>query len=142
MGIIRVSTNGKITIHSIPNEAYLEFNEELYSLVGNGCGFLEHVMPKRLYKELRHSNDPYTGKGISMLVDEEGCLKANETNVIASWLYETDKHNMPIMGNVLLVSETFKDNGICFCGLDKEVEEKLYLQLTELAKRFDRKVKL
>lgn len=135
MSIIRVSTNGKVTIHEIPNEAYLEFNEELYSLVGNGCGFLEHVMPKRLYKELRHSNDPYTGKGISMLVDEEGCLKPNEMNVIASWLYETDKHNMPIMGNVLFVGETFKDNGICFCGLDNEVEKQLYTQLTELTKK-------
>lgn len=135
MSIIRVSTNGEVTIHQVTNDAYLEFNEELYSLVGNGCGFLEHVMPKRLYKELRHSNDPYTGKGISMLVDEEGCLKPNETNIIASWLYETDKHNMPIMGNVLFVSETFKDNGICFCGLDNEVEKQLYTQLTEIGKK-------
>ena len=141
MSIIRVSVNGKVSIHEVTNEEYLEFNEELYGLVGNGCSYLEHVMPKRLYKKLHHSNNPYAG-GVSMLVDEEGCLKPNKTNIIASWLYETDKHNMPIMGNVLFVGETFGDNGICFCGLDKEVEEKLYLQLTELAKKINGKAEL
>ena len=57
-----------------------------------------------------------------MVVDEEFLLKheAPEPNIIASWLYETDIHHNPILGDVLFVGERIgSDGGLDFCGLDE-----------------------
>ena len=40
------------------------------------------------------------GQCVSMLIDEEGRLKPNTPNLIGSYLYKTDEHNQPIVGNV------------------------------------------
>lgn len=64
-----------------------------------------------------------------MLIDEEGLLKKNEPNLIGSYLYETDKHGHPIMGNVLFVGERWNDDGIDFCGIEDSVFEELRMQL-------------
>ena len=52
-----------------------------------------------------------------MLVDEEGYYHDLPVNFIASWLYETDKHGYPILGDVLIIGEYLDSDGIAFSGL-------------------------
>lgn len=133
MSVIKVSTDRKISVHEVSLN-----NKMLCELIGNNCDCVEQVLPRRLYSELHHTNDPSTGKGVVMLVDEEGLMKDdfwNNLNLVASWLYETDKHLSPIVGNVLFVGVKYENMGISFCDLDKEVEQRLYGQLIEWVRR-------
>ena len=79
--IIKVSTDLEVTVHDFPQGNMREQNRALYELIGNGCDMIEHVMPVRLYNELGHSNHVKrsNSKCVSMLIDEEGLLKDNET---------------------------------------------------------------
>lgn len=133
--IIKVSTGMEVTVHDFPEGSIREQNRVLYELIGNGCDMVEHVMPKRLYRELGHSNQPRVknSKCVSMLIDEEGLLKENKPNLIGSYLYETDKHRQPIVGNVLFVGEAYEGDGISFTGIEPEAFEKLYTQLKNMA---------
>lgn len=92
--IIKVSTDLEVTVHDFPQGNMREQNRALYELIGNGCDMIEHVMPVRLYNELGHSNHVKrsNSKCVSMLIDEEGLLKDNETNLIGSYLYGVDQH--------------------------------------------------
>jgi hypothetical protein len=68
-----------------------------------------------------------------MLIDEEGRLKEKPVpNLIGSYLYETDKHNNPIMGNILFVGEEWSGDGIDFCGIEESVFNMLELQLNNM----------
>lgn len=91
-------------------------------------------MPSRLYSELHMKDHPtkVPGQCVSMLIDEEGLLKENEPNPIGSYLYETDRHGHPIMGNVLFVGEEWGGDGIDFCGIEDSVFEKLERQLNNM----------
>ena len=98
MKIIKVSTELEMSVHEFPEGTMREQNKVLYGLIGNGCDLVEHVMPKRLYTELKMPSSPVKepGKCVSMLIDEEGRLKPNKANLIGSYLYEFDKHGCPI----------------------------------------------
>lgn len=92
-------------------------------------------MPKRLYTELHQMDHPTKVKGqcVSMLIDEEGLLKeVIIQNLIGSYLYETDKHNIPITGNILIVGEEWTGDGIDFCGIEESVFKVLELQLNNM----------
>ncbi|MDO4298848.1 MAG: hypothetical protein Q4C59_10315 [Lachnospiraceae bacterium] len=134
--IIKVTTDLEVTVHDFPDGSIREQNEELYKLIGNGCDIIEHVMPKRLYTELHQSNKVTLEKSkcVSMLVDEEflyrKCLKPN---LIGSYLYETDKHGCPIMGNILFVGDVWSGDGISFAGLEESVFDELLVQLKNMA---------
>lgn len=52
---------------------------------------------------------------------------------IGCYLYETDKHGSPIMGNILFVGDTYTGDGITFSGIEEEIFNKLYEQLKQLA---------
>lgn len=135
MKIIKISTDLEMTIHEFPTGSYGEQNDYLRGLIGEDCRLYEHVMPNRLYTELHHQNHPTKIKGqcVSMLIDEEGLLKENMTpNLIGSYLYETDKHGSPILGNVLFVGEEWTNDGIDFCGIEETVFKKLELQLNNM----------
>lgn len=135
MKIIKISTDLEITIHEFPEGNHSQQNEVLRELIGNGCNCYEHVMPRRLYTYLLHKNHPtkIPGQCVSMLIDEEGLLKEEmEPNLIASYLYEADKHNVPIMGNVLFVGEEWTSDGIDFCGIEESVFKVLELQLNNM----------
>ena len=124
MNLIKVSAELELTVHEFPEGSYKEQNKILRHLIGNGCSIYDHVMPKRLYTELHMKNCPtgVPGQCVSVLVDEEGRMKKDMgINLIASYLYETDKHRMPIVGNVLFVGEKYTGSGIDFCGIDGEV---------------------
>ena len=45
--------------------------------------------------------------------------------VAGSYLYETDRHGHPIMGNILFVGEEWGSDGIDFCGIEDSVFENL-----------------
>lgn len=48
------------------------------------------------------------------------------------YLYETDKHNIPITGNILIVGEEWTGDGIDFCGIEESVFKILELQLNNM----------
>ncbi len=83
MKIIKVSTELEMSVHEFPEGTMREQNKVLYGLIGNGCDLVEHVMPKRLYTELKMPSSPVKepGKCVSMLIDEEGRLKPNKANL-------------------------------------------------------------
>ena len=122
MKIIKVSTELEMSVHEFPEGTMREQNKVLYGLIGNGCDLVEHVMPKRLYTELKMPSSPVKepGKCVSMLIDEEGRLKPNKANLIGSYLYEFDKHGCPIVGNILFIGEKMGDDGVEFCGISEE----------------------
>lgn len=123
MKIIKISTELEMSVHEFPEGTLGEQREALCNLIGNKCCTLEHVMPRRLYTELKMSNTPSgePGKCVSMLVDEEGTLKPNNINLVGCCLYETDKHYQPIVGNILLIGEVVGKDGIEFCGISNEI---------------------
>ena len=130
MKIIKISTDLELTVHEIPEGNYYAQNKVFKELIGNKCSIYEHVMPNRLYTELNMKNEVTSipGQCVSMLIDEESLLKPNITNLVGSYLYETDKHNVPIMGNILFVGEK-RNDGIDFCGIEEETFKKLELGL-------------
>lgn len=122
MKIIKISTELEMSVHEFPEGSMEEQRKGLCKLIGNDCNMLEHVMARRIYTELKMSNRPSGTPGIcvSMLIDEEGRLKPNRINLIGSYLYETDKHGQPIVGNILLIGEVMGNDGIEFCGISDE----------------------
>lgn len=134
MKLIKISTDLEMTVHEFPAGAYEQQNKFLRELIGNNCDIYERVMPRRLYTDLHMKNRPtkVPGQCVSMLIDEEGLLKENESNLIGSYLYESDRHGHPIMGNVLFVGEELGGDGIDFCGIEDSVFEKLELQLNNM----------
>ena len=135
MKLIKISTNLELSVHEFPEGTHEKQNNKLRELIGNDCRLYEHVMPRRLYTELKMKN--YTtkipGQCVSMLIDEEGLLKErNVPNFVGSYLYETDKHGIPIMGNVLFVGEEWTSDGIDFCGIEESVFKILELQLNNM----------
>lgn len=135
MKIIRVTTDLEVTAHDFPVGTMAEQSEALRELIGNECDYFEHVMPGRLYSELEMENKPtsVSGECVSMLVDEEGLLKANRINLIGSYLYEYDEYEQPIMGDILFVGEEWTEDGIRFCGIENYTFEVLFTELKNMA---------
>ncbi len=134
MNLIKISTDLELSVHEFPGGSHEEQNQFLQELIGNNCSIYEHVMPDRLYTELHMFDHPskIPGQCVSMLIDEEGGLKENKQNLIGSYLYRTEQHRCPIMGNILFVGEKWSGYGIDFCGIDDRVFELLELELKNL----------
>lgn len=73
-----------------------------------GCDWIEVVRPK-------YANDDYM-----LVLDEEGKLKDNCINLIASSMYGTFDHGDPIVGNCLLLAEKYRNGEIELCGFTYE----------------------
>lgn len=135
MKVIKVNTDLKLTVHEFPEGSIREQNDTLRKLIGNGCDIYERVMPRRLYTDL-HMEARTTmvpGQCVSMLVDEEGLSKDSVSpNPVGCYLYGTDKHGCPIVGNILFVGEKWDDDGIEFCGIDGDVFGVLEAQLKDM----------
>lgn len=136
MAILRLSADGQLHRYGYPVGDIRVQNERFREYIGNGCDTYESVHPKRLYTEFNCSEVPdlkRPGIAISMLVDEEGRLKSNEINVLASYLYGADIHGQPIVGNVLFVGEKYDEDGdIGFCSIDEYEEVLLTKKLKEM----------
>lgn len=137
MKIIRITTDNELSVHDFPEGTYEARDAVLRNLVGPKCELLEHVMPKRLYRELGGSNraGKEMGSCVNMLIDEEGLRHNLDINTIGSYLYETDKHGHPIVGNILIAGEVWHGNGISFCGMSDEQFNLLYPKFEELTKK-------
>lgn len=135
MKIIKISTDMELSVHEFPLGNHSKQNEELRELIGNECRLYEHVRPMRLYTELHHTEHPtkVPGQCVCMLIDEEGLIKEGMTpNLIGSYLYETDKHGYPIMGNIILCGEEWSGDGIDFCGIEESTFKVLELQINNM----------
>jgi len=135
MKYIRVSTDLEVSIHDFPTGNYFEQNMKLKEQIGDLCDLYEVVRPKRLYKELGHKCNitENTGESVCMLIDEEGLIKKGMSpNLVASFLYEADKHGTPIMGNVLFVGLKNSEDGMDLCGIQDDVCGKLKNQLLNI----------
>lgn len=134
MKIIKISTDLEMTVHDFPAGSCKQQNKFLRELIGNNCDIYEHVMPRRLYSDWHMKNGPtkVPGQCVSMLVDEEGGLKENVPNLIGSYLYETDRHGCPILGNILFVGKEWDGDEINFCGIENSVFKQLELQLNNM----------
>lgn len=86
MKLIKISTDLVLTVHDFPTGTHSEQNDCLRGLIGNGCELYEHVMPERLYTDLKMKDRPtkIPGQCVSMLIDEEETFK----------LLELELHNM------------------------------------------------
>lgn len=137
MKIIRITADNEISTHEFPEGSISVVNSQLYDLIGPKCDLMEHIMPKRLYTVLGASNRPSKelGSCTSMLMDEEACYHDLEVNVVASWLYESDLHGHPIMGNILVIGEYWGSDGVEFCGMSDEQYNLLYPKLEALTKK-------
>ena len=72
MKIIKVSTELEMSVHEFPSGTIREHNKALCELIGNGCDLVEHVMPKRLYTELKMPSSPALGY---VIPDNKGSWK-------------------------------------------------------------------
>ena len=135
MKIIKITTENKITALDYPEGSFSQQNHKFRELIGPKCFMYEHVRPKRLYRELRGSAQPgrKEGSAVSMLIDEEGHYNDLDFNTVGSWLYESDKHGHPILGDILIIGEYLSRGGIAFSGLSDEQFNLLYPQLKLLA---------
>ena len=93
-----------------------EFSDPLYKTVGSAVGgYIEHVKPARL----RH---PYC-----MVVNEEGRLLDLPLNYVGSYFYGTDQHGEPIVGNIVVMKDGYRNGEPDIVGLDdSEVERVKY----------------
>lgn len=137
MKIIKISVENEITEHEYPTGSISKKNQELRELIGCRCEIHENIMPRRLYTELGGSNKVTWNEGdcVSMLVDEEGLYHDLKTNIVGSYLYETDKHGHVIAGNILIVGKKMEEDGIDFCGISDNQFDLLYPQLKKLTER-------
>lgn len=133
MKMIKITTNNQISVHDFPEGSFVEQNQVLRDHIGPKCELYEHVMPKRLYNELHASRQ--RGNCVSMLVDEDGHYHDLPENIVASWLYESDKHGYPILGNVLIVGKKWEGSGGSFCGIPGDQFDLLFPQLRKLTEK-------
>lgn len=103
-----------IEIDTKCNVKILEIEGDLGKFIrGKLNGHMEVVHPRGL----KH---PYV-----MIVDEEGLLKKLPANIVGCYLYETDKHGYPIVGNIYIAKiETLPCGERDIAGLtDKETDD-------------------
>lgn len=140
MKIIKVTTKMGVTVHDYPDGNIREQNKVLNALIGEQCSFVERVKPCRLYDVWKMTAEPSTepGKAVSMLVDEEGWYHGYAHNMLGCYLYGTDYHFAPILGDVLFVGETLNANGeIDFTGLDEVVFSDLLKKINDFRQKLN-----
>ncbi len=100
-----------------------EFGEPLYKTVGEVVGgYIEVVHPMGLPV-------PYC-----MIVNEEGLLMGLPENALGCALYYTWRHGNPIVGNIVVMKEEFRNGDRDITGLSDE-EAGVFLQMwSELMK--------
>lgn len=76
-------------------------------------GWIEVVHPRGL-------DWPYV-----MLVNEEGLLHDLPMNMVGSFLYKTHEHGCPIVGNVILMADGYRDGEPDIVGLSEKQAEGL-----------------
>ena len=101
-GIV-ITTENEMSVREFSEDRPL--HNELGEVVG---GWIEHVHPRLL-------PPPYC-----MIVNEEGLLLQLPMNLIGSALYGTGSHGNPIVGNIVLLKDGYRDGEPDIVGLDDE----------------------
>lgn len=130
--IIKITPDNQVIIEKFPQGTIREQNTQLRSFIGNGSTLYKYVIPRKLYSLLDgHMNSHGT---VSMLMDEDGLFNDElDVNKVASWLYESDVYECPIMGNVLIVGEKHTADGYIFCDIPENIAESLKSKLEQIA---------
>ena len=115
---LRVTTDFKIEKIELKEPS----RESLRKALG---GYPELVRPRRLAR-------PYC-----MLVDDKGLLKDLQLNSVGSYLYETDKHNQPIVGDIFIMREANSIDGSILVGLQESDIDSLMVQVSRIVRVFD-----
>lgn len=76
-------------------------------------GWIETVRPRGLDR-------PYM-----MLVNDEGLLHDLPMNTVGSFFYQTHIHGHPIVGNIILMKDGYRDGERDIVGLDEDEAESL-----------------
>ena len=76
-------------------------------------GWIETVRPRGLDR-------PYM-----MLVNEEGLLHDLPLNMVGSFFYQTHIHGQPIVGNIILMKDGYRDGERDIVGLEEDEAGKL-----------------
>jgi len=107
--------------------------------IGKYCTDTKAVFPERLYSIWHNSDTPgeEPGKAVCMLTDKyEAWRKDYPVNLVASWLYGTEIHKIPIRGTVIFAGVASEDeNGVNLCGLDDYVGLALLSNLITASRR-------
>lgn len=103
------------------NQVYeTEFQEPLFQgakkILG---GYMEHVNPGGLKR-------PYC-----LLCNEEGLLMGLPINAYGSFLYRTDIHGSPIVGNIIIMKDGYEDGEPDIVGLSDEESAEISSQATK-----------
>lgn len=86
-----------------------EFSQPAYKSIGEVVGgFIEIVHPQRLDR-------PYC-----MVVNEDGPFRCLPLNLYGSYLYGTEAHGNPIVGNIVILKEGFVNDEPDLIGLSDE----------------------
>ena len=113
----------KITSGCVITE--IDVKEPLHKTIGEELGgYFETVRPRRV---------PFP---LTMIVDEEGLLKGLPHNPIGCYMYETDKHNQPIVGDIIIMREEMTNDGIVLIGLERSHIDDLLPLFKGLAETF------
>ena len=113
----------KITSGCVITE--IDVKEPLHKTIGEELGgYFETVRPRRV---------PFP---LTMIVDEEGLLKGLPHNPIGCYMYETDKHNQPIVGDIIIMREEMTNDGIVLIGLEQSHIDDLLPLIKRLSKMF------
>ena len=139
MKIIKVTTDNEVEVLDFPEGTIREELNGLTQMVGPECRLVEHVRPVKLYAVFGAPLNPTReeGSAVSMLVDEEGIIRDLPLNVLGSWLYGTEEHGHPIVGDILFVGEYDTGDGYSFCGLSEETMDMLLPQIKGVADRLN-----
>ena len=111
--VLRIAPNCQIEKIEFPEEHdFRWYGQQI------GCEWIEIVHP--------------VGYGCVLIVDEEGLLKPNVVNPIASYMYGTHKHGEPIVGTCLLMKEGIVNGEPDLIGMPEEDADKIAMLLGEL----------
>ena len=113
----------KITSACIMTE--IDVEEPLHKTIRDALGgYIETIRPRRV---------PFP---LTMIVDEEGLPKELPLNPIGCYMYETDKHNQPIVGDIIIMREEMTNDGIVLIGLEQSHIDDLLPLIKRLSKMF------
>ena len=100
-----------------------DFADPLYKTVGAAVdGYIEHVRPMRL-------KEPFC-----MVVNDEGRLRGLSRNLVGSFLYGTDLHGEPVVGNIVIMKDGYRNGEPDIVGLTDEEIERVQSSMSTLLK--------
>ena len=86
MKTIKITANNKISIVDVDFDDYKAIQREI-------GGDIETVKTQKMFD--------YFGRPVLMLVDEDGYAKELSGNAVGSFMYDFERHGLPILGDII-----------------------------------------